>query len=679
MNRRRENDPRRAAAAAPAPRAGRAWLPPVVIAAVVVLAFANSFAVPFLFDDRGSILGNASLDGFWSALHPPVEWGLTVAGRPLLNLSFALNRWLGGEAAWGYHAGNVLIHLLAALALFGVVRRTLALPSLRERFAGGAPWFAAGVALVWAVHPLQTESVTYLVQRAESLVGLCVLFTLYAFLRSLDGGVRWAVAAVAVGWLGMAAKEVMAVAPVLVLLHDRTFVAGTFAEAWRRRWKLHLALAAGWVWLGWLVFGAGVRGGSAGFATGVTAWTYALKQAEAVLHYLRLAVWPHPLVLDYGTDVVASAGAVWPQLFVIAALVGATLWALVRAPVWGFLGAWFFAVLAPTSSVIPVVTQTMAEHRTYLALAPLAVLAVAALRRILPGALASAAVVVVIGALALATLGRNNDYRGELALWEQTAARAPRNARAQFNTGVLLAAAGRTAEAIERFREALALQPDYLEAHNNLGSALLKLGRADAALAHYEAALRVVPDSTKTLNNLAVALLALNRPAEAQAQAERALQFDPRYAEAHFNRGNALGRQGRLADAVAAFESALEFAPAHRRALINLTQALSGLGRGEEGLRRLDAARKSSPDAPELFVASGNLCFELGRVAEGIGHYESAVRLAPADAGTRFNLGQLYLQAGRKADAVACFRRVLEVNPEFAPARKILQQLGVPP
>ena len=195
----------------------------------------------------------------------PPSHGETVSGRPVLNLSLALNYAVSGCDVRGYHVTNLAIHLAAALLLFGIVRRTLP----RFRGCGGgqqlarlqlATPLALAIALLWAVHPLQTESVTYIVQRAESLMGLFYLLTLYCFLRGAGSAraIFWYAGSVLACLLGMATKEVMVSAPLVVLLYDRTFLAGSFREAWRRRWAYYLALAATWLLLAWLVAQTGL-------------------------------------------------------------------------------------------------------------------------------------------------------------------------------------------------------------------------------------------------------------------------------------------------------------------------------------------------------------------------------------------------------------------------------------
>jgi hypothetical protein len=326
------------------------------------------------------------------------------------------------------------------------------------------------VALLWTLHPLQTESVTYIVQRAESLMGLFYLQTLYCFIRGicaeradasdpLAGRASWVwyVLSVASCLLGMATKEVLVSAPLIVLLYDRTFLAGSFHAAWRQRRQVHLALAATWIPLTGLVLHAANRGGTAGFGVGVSFWSYAATQFQALSHYLWLSVWPHPLINDYGVRWMTSVGDVAPYAAVVALLVAATLVALVRRPALGFLGAWFFAVLAPTS-LVPGTRQTLAEHRMYLSLAPVMVLMVLALYAWLGrrGRFVLAAAAIGLGWL---TVQRNTVYHSDATIWRDTVAKRPGNAAARNNYGNILAQAGRPEEALAQYEEASRLAP----------------------------------------------------------------------------------------------------------------------------------------------------------------------------------------------------------------------------
>ena len=414
-------------------------------------AYCNSLGGPFVFDDLESIPRNPTIRQLWppwEALSPPTT-GITVSGRPIFNLSLAVNYAMGGTGVRGYHLLNIAIHALAALLLFGVVRRTLLLPSMRGRFGGAATYLAFAAAILWAVHPLQTESVTYLAQRAESLMGLFYLLTLYCVIRSSDGlAVAWSLAAVASCAAGMATKEVMVTAPVVALLYDRTFLAGSFAAALRKRWGLYAGLAACWGLLAALMAPVGSRGGTVGLGASEVGgwWAYVCAEFTAIAHYLRLSLWPGPLCLDYGISTARPLADVLCGAAVVALLCLATVLGLRRGAKWGFLGAWFLIILAPTSSVIPV-RDPVFEHRMYLSLAAVATAAALggfllwgkalqlrswlrnrppATRRAAPGAILAAVTVT----LAVLTIIRNDDYRSPLAIWQDTADKCPSNARA---------------------------------------------------------------------------------------------------------------------------------------------------------------------------------------------------------------------------------------------------------
>jgi tetratricopeptide (TPR) repeat protein len=469
------------------------------LALLTLLAYLNSFAGFYLFDDAGAVIDNSTIRHFSTALAPLTN-GTPVSGRPLVNLTFAMNYAVSGLAVWSYHAVNLAIHLFAALALFGLVRRTLLLPSIAPRFRSAALEIAATVAALWAVHPLQTEAVSYLSQRAEELMGLFYLLTLYAFARSVDGDARgWRALAVTACLAGMASKEVMVSAPLLVLLYDRTFYAGSFAAALRRRAGFYLALAATWLLLAWEMIHVGSRGDSVGSGLKIDSWHYALTQGHAIALYLGLCFWPHPLIFDYGTTTAASLRAVAPEAALVAALVVATLVLVARRSALGFIGAWFFAILAPSSSIVPLAKQTIAEHRMYLPLAAVIVLVVLAVHAICGRARLAAILVVPLIAL---TLLRNDEYRNGITIWNSSVAHYPANPRAHINLGDAYVNFGQAKLGEAQFVLALRLDPSLPEVHNNLGVVEAGLGKTAEARAQYREAMRLSPGWDKPRENL---------------------------------------------------------------------------------------------------------------------------------------------------------------------------------
>ena len=584
-----------------------AWLPATVIVLTVWAAYANSFSAPFVFDDLKSVIQNPTIRHLssWSDLLSPPNNATGAAGRPVVNVTLAINYALGGLDVRGYHILNTLIHALVALTLFGIVRRTLLRPVLRERFGAAAVPLALAVALLWALHPLQTESVTCIVQRTESLMGFFYLLTLYSFIRAVESpeSRRWEIISVAACLLGMATKEVMVSAPLLVLLYDRTFVAGSFRAAWLQRGRLYAGLAATWLLLIWLVAHTAQRGGVAGFGLGLSSWNYALTQCRAIIHYLRLALWPSPLVIDYGTGFVQELGEVWPQAVLVLALVAGTFVTLWRRPVIGFLGFWFFAILAPSSSFVPLTSQTMAEHRMYLSLAAVVCLVVLGGYRWLGSRVLPVWLVLAAGAGAL-TLVRNQDYRDALTLWRVTVAQQPDNLRVHMNLGTALANVPQLEEARANFAFVVERDPDDDAARCNLGNVLLELGRPAEALPQCEAAVQLKPDSVDARVALGRALAELGRLEEAVVQGQAAVRLDPNSLAGHFNLATVLSGLRRFPEAAEEFAAALHREPKFPRAHNDLGEALVQLGRIDEARYEFETALRQAPD---YAVARNNL------------------------------------------------------------------------
>jgi tetratricopeptide (TPR) repeat protein len=621
----------------------------VLLAIVVLLtagfaAYHNSFSAPFLFDDAPAIADNPTIRTLWppwAALAPPAT-GAGVNSRPVINLSFAINYAMGGLDVRVYHATNLAIHLCAALILFGIIQRTLRRPVLRSRYGGHAQSIALVIALLWVVHPLLSESVIFVEQRTESLMGLIYLLTLYSAIRAMEATqpLRWQILAFVSCLAGMASKEVMVTAPFMVLLYDRTFVAGTFRTAWdRRRWS-YLSLAATWLLLGWLVLGHGAadRGGTCGFASDVTWWKYLCTQAEAIILYLKLSVWPNPLVVDYGTYVAHNPAVIVPSFFFLAILGVATAVALWRRPVLGFLGVWFFAILAPSSSVLPLVTQTIAEHRMYLPLAAAIALGVVGLHGLFDRSWLAVAAVVAVAFCAL-TIRRNEDYRSVLSIWADTAAKRPDNARAQFGLGGALLRAGRAADAIPCYERALRLNPyfpDYAE-----GSALLQAGQATEAGSRYARALRLDPYLADVCSDLGNALGEAGRGPEAIQSYEQALRLNPNHADAHNNLGAVLYSLGRMPEAIEHFERALASRPEYPEAEYNLGLALLDTGRPDEAAAVFRKAVRRNPDLVAGWCSLGRALEKSGHAAEALASFEEALRRAPDSVEAREGLSRV--------------------------------------
>jgi tetratricopeptide (TPR) repeat protein len=569
------------------------WWPIAVILLIGAIAYANSLRNPFLFDDHLAVVENESIrhladlgEVFTPAHESP------VAGRPVVNLTFAVNYALGGLDVTGYHLWNIATHLAAALLIFGIVRRTLAGQTgwLRSR----ATPLACTVAALWAVHPLTTDAVDYVTQRTELTMGALLLLTLYASLRALAWPRRttWSVVAVAACALGMASKESMVTAPVLVALYDRTFAFDSWRQAWKSRRPLYLGLSAGWIVLA-AILATRPRSSSAGFSSGVSPIVYLLNQFPIVTRYLGLAFWPHALVQNYGWPAPISIAAALPYIAVIGMLLAVTIAAFWRAPKIAFLGAWIWITLSPASSFVPIATEVGAERRMYLpliALVTLVVLGAAALvRRVGPPAptLAATVAVVAVVALASATAVRNTDYASPVTLARSTVARRPTPVarhvlatellavgardeaidqlrlavdgapRARYTLGVELIEGGRIDEGMAMLQSFVAAQPLLklaVSAHEYLGKAYAQRGQWTKATAEFQAMVDAGDAPAERL--LADALVNGKSLDAALAHYRHYLAARPDDSDAYNQLGAAFGASGRLDDALAAFQRA---------------------------------------------------------------------------------------------------------------------------
>jgi protein O-mannosyl-transferase len=479
-----------------------------IILVAGIAAYANGLSDHFVgFNAQRSLVDNAAIRSLW-----PLDraMGLHLAGdaasadggplvrRPVLSLSFALGYALHGPHAWGFQAGNLLIHFSAALLLFGLVRRTLRAPRLADRWAQSSNLLATVIAALWVVHPLTTESVTYVIQRAESLASLFALATVYAACRFFEAPQRraWAIGTVAFCALGLGTKESVATLPLLVWLYDTCFFSGSPGESLRRHRMLLLCLALTWSIPAVLVLRtfADVQ---VDFRPGRT-MPYLLAQPGVLFEYLRLSLWPHPLYL-YTNTTRFTVPDILPALLqgaVIVASLLASVAGLRRGRPFAYLPAVFFLLLAPTSTVIAT-NDVIQEHRMYLPLAAvvsgIVIAAYCGLLRtsgprwridVVFGCVAG----VLVVALGSVTHARNDDYRSDFAAFYPGDLSMAHGALARH-----AAASGRLEEAVGRYEAILQLPPEAFgegpperryhrgRAHNDLGAVLAELGRLEEA------------------------------------------------------------------------------------------------------------------------------------------------------------------------------------------------------
>lgn len=497
-----------------------------------LVAFANSFAGRFVFDDIPEIEQNPSIRSLlppWDAMFV----GHKMPARPLPYLTFAINFFLGGTNPVGYHAVNLLIHVIAALALFDLARSTLASPRLRHRFRQRAVPIALVIAVIWAVHPLQTQAVTYVYQRIESMAGMFVLVSLACFARAAFRGWKpvWLVASIAAAAGGMASKESAVVIPPLILAYDWCYVAEKPGDL-RGRGRFYAALAATWLVLGLQLAVQGSRYQE--FRDPPHApLAYALTQGEVILHYLRLVVWPAGQCIDYRWPIQQSWGSIVPAVASVLAAACLTAYGLWKRLTWAWPAALFFLALAPTSSILPV-EAVASEHRMYVPLAGVVAIGVLAVVTLfenrMGGGLHPAARPlwggpVLAGALILALMFathlRNRMYHNRWRMWISVLERDPTNCGANYNLAGLSLAIGKPDMAMAFAEQAVAKDPsanvfsDLFRDRNAAGDFVTAEQHARRALA---VATKVLgAEHRETLEATADLIVALRNRGDAEA------------------------------------------------------------------------------------------------------------------------------------------------------------------
>ncbi len=665
---------------APSPRLF-AWLAPLILIAAITFAYHDTLSVPFLFDDTASIQQNPTIDSLWQSLRPPADSGVTVSGRPLLNLSFALSDRLGAGTLAGHHLVNIAIHAANACLLYALVLGTLQLSSV-SRYAPRSPHIVSlAIALLWSLHPLQTESVTYLVQRAESLVAFFYLLTLYLFLRSQTAPPHRSrlllIASVTACALGMAAKEVMVSAPLLVLLYDRAFLSRDLPAAWKTKKHFYIALFSTWAVLILCILQSGSRGNTAGFHSGASWIDYLYTQAFAITHYLRLAFWPSPLVFDYGRELITSFATIAGRA---ALLIVAIAWIFKR---WwhnhpsGFLGVLFLAILAPTT-LVPVATQTIAEHRTYLALAPFFAGTVLLLARLLGEKTACILTAALSLALAFTTLDRNRDYRSVESIWSDTLAKRPTNDRAWHSMGYVYLEKNLPDEARDSFRRAMQLHSDPV---NIMGyaHALTKSGEADEAIYLYRTALAAVPrtytDVYESMSNLGLLLGQKGEHDEALRWLTDAIALAPRKTGAPYNLGSLYFSLGRYHEATAPLRLALSDPKQGDAASDLLVRALLSLGKTNDALALAQQQVAARPRSLLLRLSHAQALAATGKLDAALAEYQAVLAQDSAFPSARTQLGILFFATRRPADARRELALAVSQNPRDATARSTLAEV----
>ena len=599
------------------------WFALIIIGFSVLVIYSNIYSSPFIYDDVPHIVENKTIRNlseyfFLSKFLEP---------RAIVDFTFALNYRFGKLNVFGYHLVNILIHILNGFLVyflvFAILKQRPEFSDLSVASISESPDFSIRTislfsALIFVVHPIQTQAVTYIVQRYASISAMfymaSILFYFKARVIAQSSKPKAQISAfyflsILCGGLAFLSKQHTASLPLAILLMEYLFIDRTW-----RKWKKKLpwfALAFT-CWLLFVLFISGLFSGEFGNrnfienisdftkeTVSVGRWRYLCTQFNVLVIYVRLLFIPVRQNLDYMYSFKTGFfDGLTPLAFMfLIVIAGLGIWSIKRRPVITFSIFYFFITLSIESSIIPI-RDALFEHRLYLPVLGFGLFVSYQLfyylsdKRLFTIALFFL-IIVVFGT---STYQRNITWQNEITLWSDVVLKSPHNCRAHNNLGVALQKEGRIDEAIDHHLEALRLKPDSAEACYNLGVDLDKQGRIDEAIEHYLEALRRKPDYAGAYNNLGVDLAKQDRIDEAVGYYLEALRIQPDYADVHYNLGNIQTRQGRIDEAIVHYLEALRINSGFEKAHNNLGIALIIKGNIEEAIHHFQEVLRIKPD-----------------------------------------------------------------------------------
>ena len=673
--------------------ASKTYIHLLIIAVAGFLVYSNTFQVPFLFDDLTSIMENPVIKEMKNFL-------LNASGyhynprRFLGYLTFALNYRIGGLDVTGYHVFNLAVHIISALLLYALIRLTFRTPVMRE--SSLSPYsglIALCAALFFVVHPLQTQAVTYIVQRLTSLTALLYLLSLCLY-------AKWRVArdeypsqgkkalplyvlCLITIVLAMKTKEIAFTLPFMVVLYEFCF--------FRQRkfvWLVPVLLTLAIIPMSLLNLEKPVSVVLSDVTevtkvqAQVSRWVYLMTQFTVITTYIRLLFFPVNQNLDYDyplRDAFFTAPVILSFLF-LSAIVGLALYFFFRSGrkngesrgelrLVSFGIFWFFIALSVESSIIPIVDPIF-EHRTYLPSAGFFIACITGLAMIVRELNSKAAVKVISAVVITAivvlggtTYARNRVWQNETTLWEDVVKKSPFKTRPHYNLGVAYTKEERTPESIKEFLTAIQMQPDDFKAHNNLGLAYSRQGRMDDAIEAYVKAIRINPDYFESYYNLGIAYTAQGNVNQAIQEYLKAIRINPDSVDSHYNLGVAYAKLGQTDKAIEAYLSAIKIDPDYFMAYNNLANEYSALGRTNDAIKAYLMAIEINPEVATIHYNLALMYTAQKRTEESINELLETIRINPEYYEAHYNLGIAYASMGRMESAIEAYRTAVGINP----------------
>lgn len=607
----------------------------IVICILGIAAYSNTFNSPFHFDDESSIAENLNIKNLNNLR---MIWGHWPT-RFLTTLSLAFNYRMHGLDPLGYHILNLAIHLCAAILAFWFILLTFATPNMRDDAAARhANSFAFFVAALFVAHPIQTQAVTYIIQRSAGLAALFYLLALCLYIRSrimqIEGKTNYGVyyaASIITALAGIYTKESIVTLPLAILLYEFCFLKGERGISWKKVLPFFIIS---------LIVPFTVIFRISEHTPDIPARYYLLTQLRVMVTYIRLLLIPVNQNLDYDYPIIKTL--LDPAAMASAALLAVILIFAIRSfrkyRMISFSIFWFFLALLPESSIMPI-HDLIFEHRLYLAALGYGIFLTSAIYYAFKNRYAKTALLMlIILAYAVSTYKRNYIWQDTVVLSKDIAIKSPRKARAYLHLGNAYAKKKIYDKAIESFNRALELAPDYGDAYYNIGAAYYEKGDMENALPYLDSAIRI----------------------------------NPKDSEAYYYRGLVLNSRKEHARAISDFKEAILIAPERVEPYRALADTYRAAGKDKEAAALYDKAISAHPYICELYIYAAIFYGNKGDHAKVLDLCSKAIRINPYSSEAYFNLGAAYGNMGYFKEAINSFRKAVAINPRLAAAHNAL-------
>ncbi len=705
-----------------------------LILIISIAIYSNILSSRFVFDDIESIVENykiRDLSNFW----PP------SGNRYIGFLSFAINYHFGKLDVFGYHLFNIIIHIINGLLVYSLILLTLKTPVLERTTLNSQSsifnrqllfLIPLTVSLVFVSHPIQTQAVTYIVQRFTSLCTLFYLLSLVLYIKArsskqllsafsfqLSPLILYLLSIIS-AILAMKTKEISFTLPFVVILYEFMFFSSVpLTKGGFRGLLIYLSpfLIALFI-IPLSLIGVDKPIGDiigeirevAQETEEIPRWVYLLTQFKVIGTYIRLLFIPINQNLDYDYPLSHSLfeAKTFISLIFLLTIFAFSVYLFLRSrrtekspsPIrgegWGegegfsllisFGIFWFFITLSVESSIIPI-RDVINEHRLYLPSIGLITAFSSAvfygfkylnkrfIIKLSPFLISCILLLATVFPLGIAVYQRNKVWRDELSLWMDVVNKSPNKARGHNGLGVVYEKQKQFDEAIKEYKMALTLKPNYDKAHNNLGNVYNKQGRIDDAINEYLTAIKFKPDMAEAHNNLGDAYNKQGRIDDAINEYLTAIKFKPDMAEAYNNIGNIYYSQGRIDDAINEYLTAIKFKPNNTDFHFNLGNTYYIQGRLNEAIKEYLIVLRFKPDHWDTHNNLGNVYMLQERLEEALKEYSIAVKIRPDSPDVHISLGLAYYKLGQKNRAIEELEIALRLKPDYLPARQALESL----